>query len=379
MSSNNYNTMSFKELGVSEKLIKGLEELNIKVPTKIQEAVIPYLLNNPGDLVAQAQTGTGKTAAFGLPILQHINRQDDKIQAVIIAPTRELCQQLAKQLFKFTKYTDKIFTESVYGGAKIEEQIKNLRRPTHILVATPGRLTDLIRRKAVDIRQAKTLVLDEADEMLSMGFKKDLEFIFQTMTHKKNIWLFSATIPNDIKYIIKQYLDPSAKHIQTSGNELVNEKIIHQYVPCDKDEKMSVLQYFLKSQQGERGVIFCNTKVAARALHEQLQARKLNVGILEGDMHQKDRDKMLRAFKGKKSDLLIATDVAARGIDIANLAFVVHYEVPNEIDYYIHRSGRTARAGKQGISMAFCTKGELKQLMKIESELGISMKKVPYA
>ncbi len=371
--------MSFKELGVSEKLIKGLEELNIKVPTKIQEAVIPYLLNNPGDLVAQAQTGTGKTAAFGLPILQHINRQDDKIQAVIIAPTRELCQQLAKQLFKFTKHTDKIFTESVYGGAKIEQQIQNLRRPTHILVATPGRLTDLIRRKAVDIRQAKTLVLDEADEMLSMGFKKDLEFIFQTMAHKKNIWLFSATIPTDIKYIIKQYLDPAAKHIQTSGNELVNEKIIHQYVPCDQDEKMSVLQYFLKSQKGERGVIFCNTKVAARKLHEQLQARQLNAGILEGDMHQKDRDKMLRAFKGKKSDLLIATDVAARGIDIANLAFVVHYEIPREIDYYIHRSGRTARAGKQGISMAFCTKGELKQLMKIESELGISMKKVPYS
>ncbi|MBK6264489.1 DEAD/DEAH box helicase [Marivirga sp. S37H4] len=371
--------MSFKDLGISQNLIKGLEEMNIKEPTKIQTAVIPYLLNNSGDLVAQAQTGTGKTAAFGLPILQRINLKDDKIQAVIIAPTRELCQQIAKQLFKFTKYSDKIFTEAVYGGAKIEGQIQALRRPTHILVATPGRLTDLIRRKAVDIRQANTVVLDEADEMLSMGFKKDLEFIFQSMPHKKNIWLFSATIPTDIKYLIKKYLDPHAHHIQASGNGIVNENINHQYVPCDKDEKMAVLQYFLKTQKNERGVIFCNTKVAARALYEQLSARKQSVGILEGDMHQKDRDKMLRAFKGNKSDLLIATDVAARGIDIADLAFVVHYEIPRQIDYYIHRSGRTARAGKQGISMALVTKNDLHQLQKIETELGIKMKKVPFA
>ncbi|GAA5041572.1 DEAD/DEAH box helicase [Marivirga lumbricoides] len=371
--------MSFKELGISDKLIQGLDEMNIKEPTKIQKAVIPYLLTNAGDLVAQAQTGTGKTAAFGLPILQHINVKGEKIQAVIIAPTRELCQQLAKQLFKFTKYTDKIYTEAVFGGAKIERQIQALRRPTHILVATPGRLTDLIRRKAVDIRQASTLVLDEADEMLSMGFKKDLEFIFQSMPHKKNVWLFSATIPTDIKYLIKKYLDPDAKYIQTSGNEIVNENINHQFVPCDKDEKLSILQYFLKTQKSERGVIFCNTKASARSLYEQLQARKQSVGILEGDMQQKERDKMLRAFKGSKLNLLIATDVAARGIDIADLAFVVHFEIPRQLDYYIHRSGRTARAGKQGISMAFATKNDLSQIQKIESELGIKMKKVPFS
>ncbi|PTB88253.1 DEAD/DEAH box helicase, partial [Marivirga lumbricoides] len=168
-----------------------------------------------------------------------------------------------------------------------------------------GRLTDLIRRKAVDIRQASTLVLDEADEMLSMGFKKDLEFIFQSMPHKKNVWLFSATIPTDIKYLIKKYLDPDAKYIQTSGNEIVNENINHQFVPCDKDEKLSILQYFLKTQKSERGVIFCNTKASARSLYEQLQARKQSVGILEGDMQQKERDKMLRAFKGSKLNLLI--------------------------------------------------------------------------
>tara|TARA_R110002012_G_scaffold16968_1_gene64633 strand:- start:41942 stop:43117 length:1176 start_codon:yes stop_codon:yes gene_type:complete len=370
--------MTFKELGISNKLVQGLSELNINTPTKIQELVISHLLQNNGDLVAQAQTGTGKTAAFGLPILERINLKEDKIQAVILSPTRELAQQIKHQLFKFTKYSDKVFMEVVFGGEKIERQIQNLKRPTHILVATPGRLADLIRRKAVDIRQAQLMVLDEADEMLSMGFKKELEFILTTMKQQKNIWLFSATIPSDIKYIINQYLDPKAKQIQASGNELVNEKIMHQYVPCDADEKMMVLDYFLKTQKNERGIIFCNTKNAARTLHEQLKARKLPSGILEGDMHQKDRDKEMRAFKSKKLDLLIATDVAARGIDVANLAFVVHYEIPKQIDYYIHRSGRTARAGKTGISMALCTKNEVTQIKKIQQELGLKIKQVPF-
>ncbi|WKK80591.2 DEAD/DEAH box helicase [Marivirga arenosa] len=370
--------MTFKELGISKDLIKGLTELNINQPTKIQELVIGHLMQNSGDLIAQAQTGTGKTAAFGLPILERINTKDNKIQAVILSPTRELAQQIKQQIFKFTKYSEKVFTEVVFGGEKIEKQIQNLRRPTHILVATPGRLADLIRRKAVDIRQAKLMVLDEADEMLSMGFKKDLEFILNTMKHQKDIWLFSATIPTDIKYIIKQYLDPNAKQLKASGNELVNEKILHQYVPCDTDEKFMVLDYFLKTQKKERGIIFCNTKNSARSLFEKLKSRKLAVGILEGDMHQKDRDKELRSFKSKKLDLLIATDVAARGIDVANLAYVVHYEIPKQLDYYIHRSGRTARAGKTGISMALCTKNEMVQIKNIQKELGIKMKQVPF-
>ena len=370
--------MTFKELGISDKLIKGLSELNIKSPTKIQELVIGHLMQNTGDLVAQAQTGTGKTAAFGLPILERINPKDDKIQAVILSPTRELAQQIKHQLFKFTKYSDQVFMEVVFGGEKIDKQIQNLKRPTQILVATPGRLNDLIRRKAVDIRDAKLMVLDEADEMLSMGFKKELEFILNTMQHKKDIWLFSATIPTDIKYIIKQYLEPNAKQIKASGNELVNEKIMHQYVPCDTDEKMMVLDYFLKTQKNERGIIFCNTKNSARALHEKLNARKIATGILEGDMHQKDRDKEMRSFKNKKIDLLIATDVAARGIDVANLAFVVHYEIPKQVDYYIHRSGRTARAGKTGVSMALCTKNEVTQIKKVQQELGIKIKAVPF-
>jgi ATP-dependent RNA helicase DeaD len=370
--------MTFKELGISDKLIKGLSELNINTPTKIQEVVISHLMQNKGDLVAQAQTGTGKTAAFGLPILERVDPKENSIQAVILSPTRELAQQIKQQLFKFTKYSEQVFTEVVFGGEKIDIQIKRLKRPTQILVATPGRLADLIRRKAVDIRKAELMVLDEADEMLTMGFKKELEFILNTMQQQKDIWLFSATIPTEIKYIINSYLQPNAKQIKTSGNELVNEKIMHQYVPCDSDEKLMVLDYFLKTQKNERGLIFCNTKNSARSLHEKLNAKKISTGILEGDMHQKDRDKELRAFKGKKIDLLIATDVAARGIDVANLAFVVHYEIPSQIDYYIHRSGRTARAGKTGVSMALCTKNEITQIKKIQQELGIKIKEVPF-
>jgi ATP-dependent RNA helicase DeaD len=371
--------MSFKELGVSADLIKGLNELNIKEPTGIQAEVIPFLLQNKSDLVAQAQTGTGKTAAFGLPLLENIRPQDKYIQAVVIAPTRELAQQINKQLFKFTKYTEKVFTECVFGGEKIEKQIQALRRPTHIVVATPGRLADLIRRKDIDIRQAKTVVIDEADEMLSMGFKKDLEFILATMKQEKQIWLFSATIPQQIKNLIKTFLQPDANHIQVRGNQLVNEKIEHQFVLCEKSDKINVLLYFLQTQKKERGIIFCNTKASARGLYDQLSARKLEVGIIEGDMNQKEREKMLRSFTTKKLQMLIATDVAARGIDVANLAYVVHYEIPKQIDYYIHRSGRTARAGNRGISMALVTKYDMELIKKIENEVGVKLKKVPYA
>jgi ATP-dependent RNA helicase DeaD len=247
------------------------------------------------------------------------------------------------------------------------------------VVATPGRLADLIRRKAIDIRSAETVILDEADEMLSMGFKKDLEFILTAMNQDKHIWLFSATIPQQIKYLIKEYLEPTAKHIQVSGNQLVNEKIEHQYVLCEKSDRINVLIYFLKAQKNQQGIIFCNTKAAARDLHAQLEARKFEVSIIEGDMQQKEREKTLRSFRGKKSQLMIATDVAARGIDVQDLAFVVHYEIPKQIDYYIHRSGRTARAGSRGISMALPTKYDLSIIKKIEEELGILIKKVPYA
>ena len=369
--------MSFKDLGVSEEIIKGLNEMGIITPTKIQEASIPILTEGSVDFVGQAQTGTGKTAAFGLPLLAQIDPDNKKVQALILAPTRELGQQIARQLFKFTKYTDKVFTEAVYGGEKIDIQIARLNRPTQIVVATPGRLIDLMQRKAVDVSGIKTLVLDEADEMLSMGFKKDLTTILEaTTSEKRNVWLFSATIPQDLNEIINKYVNKNARRVHVDKADAVNTGIQHQFVSGDDNSKLDTLAYFLKSMGKKRGIIFTKTKNAARTLSKQLAAKNHEVGLLEGDMLQKDRDKVMRAFKNESLRLLVSTDVAARGIDVANLAFVVHYQLPEQTEYYTHRSGRTARAGNTGISMALVNQYELKKLRQLERELGIKFTQI---
>ncbi len=368
--------MTFRDLGVSEDLVKGLKELGIVTPTKIQEAAIPLLSEGSVDFVGQAQTGTGKTAAFGLPLLAQIDPDLKEVQALILAPTRELGQQIAKQLFKFTKYTDKVFTEAVYGGEKIDIQISRLTRPTQIVVATPGRLIDLIHRKAVDIRNIRTLVLDEADEMLSMGFKKDLTTILEGTGNKRQVWLFSATLPQELNEIINKYVSSNVRRISIDSSEAVNKGIQHQFVSGDDNSKLDTLVYFLKSMGKERGIIFTRTKAAARTLSKQLEAKNYAAGLLEGDMLQKDRDKVMRAFKNKSLRLLVSTDVAARGIDVANLAFVVHYQLPDQTEYYTHRSGRTARAGNTGISLALVNQAELKQIKHLERELNIRFSRI---
>jgi ATP-dependent RNA helicase DeaD len=367
---------TFKELGVSQDLIKGLHDLNIVTPTEIQAEVIPLLLNDNTDLVGQAQTGTGKTAAYGLPLLHRIDPGRKVVQALVLCPTRELGQQVAKQLFKFTKYTEKIFTESVYGGAQIDKQIKALRRPTHIVVATPGRLIDLVKRKAVDLYNVKTVVLDEADEMLSMGFKKELDEILGSLTNVENKWLFSATMPQGIKQIVNNHLSPNAHRIEMSGRNVVNKNIAHQYLICEEQDKFHVLMQFLKAGQQNRGLVFCKTKVAVQALARQLSAQKVAAGAIHGDLLQKERDKVMRAFKKGTLSVLVATDLAARGLDIAALAFVVHYQLPDKEEYYTHRSGRTARAGKEGTSLCLVTTSELKQLRYFEKALGIAFSQI---
>ncbi|NJW53203.1 DEAD/DEAH box helicase [Salinimicrobium oceani] len=369
--------MTFKELGVSEEIIKGLKEMGIEHPTKIQEAAIPVLTEGIVDFVGQAQTGTGKTAAFGLPLLAQIDPSNEEIQALILAPTRELGQQIARQIFKFTKYTDKVFTEAVYGGEKIDIQIARLNRPTQIVVATPGRLIDLIKRKAIDIRKIKTLILDEADEMLSMGFKKDLSTILEmTASKERNVWLFSATMPQELNEIINKYVNKNARRVAIDKQDAVNTGIEHQYVSGDDNSKLDTLAYFLKSMGKKRGIIFTKTKTAARTLSKQLIAKNYEVGLLEGDMLQKDRDKVMRAFKNENLRLLVSTDVAARGIDVANLAFVVHYQLPDQTEYYTHRSGRTARAGKTGISLALVNQYERRQITQLERTLGIKFTQI---
>lgn len=369
---------TFSELGISQELIQGLKDKNIITPTEIQKKTIPFLLENGTDLIAQAQTGTGKTAAYGLPLLQMVDPKNEKVQALILSPTRELGQQIAKQLFHYTKYSVKIFVEAVYGGAHIDNQISALRRPTQIVVATPGRLVDLIQRKAIDLSNVKTVVLDEADEMLSMGFKKDIDFILAQTNGKRNTWLFSATIPETLKDIIKNYMSPSAHKIQVDKKNQVNKDIEHQVVLCSSvDDKLNVLLYFLKIQAENRGIIFCKTKNSTQILAKQLQAKNIPTDALHGDLLQKERDKVMRAFKNENLRILVSTDVAARGIDVENLSYVVHYQLPDELEYYTHRSGRTARAGKKGISIILATESELKQVKNLEKNLGIFIREVP--
>ena len=369
---------TFSELGISEELIKGLVENNIFDPTEIQEKSIPFLLEEGTDFIGQAQTGTGKTAAFGLPLLQAIDSSDNRIQALILCPTRELGQQIAKQLFRIARYNPtRIFIEAVYGGAPIDVQIRALNRPTHIVVATPGRLIDLLEQKTIDLRNIKTIVLDEADEMLSMGFKDALAIILKQTNGIRNTWLFSATMPESINEIIKTYMADDAFRVQVDIKNVINRNIEHQYVMCiDVKDKFNTLLEFLKTQGKGRGIVFCKTKSFAQSLAKQLAAKNYLADALHGDLQQRDREKVMRAFKNEKVQILVATDIAARGIDVDNLSYVIHYQLPEQIEYYTHRSGRTARAGKKGLSLSFVTNTEMTRLKTIENELSISIQKV---
>lgn len=367
---------TFIDLGLRKKLVRGINEMGIENPTEIQEKAIPFLLEKGTDFIGQAQTGTGKTAAFGLPILNNIDVENKTVQALVLCPTRELGQQIAKQFFKYTKYTGKIFTEAVYGGEKIDKQIAALSRPTHIIVATPGRLLDLMKRKVVNLDHVKTIVLDEADEMLSIGFKLELDEILSRIGERKNIWLFSATMSPDIQKIIKKYMKPDAKRVEVSRGKIVNEQIKHHYVISEASLKLQTLLSFLQSRKGERGIIFCKTKAATQTLEKQLRSRNVEVAVIHGDLMQKEREKAMRAFKNEKANVLLATDISARGIDVRDLAFVVHFQLPDQIDYYTHRSGRTGRGGKKGMSIAIIEPSELPRIKKIGQELNIHFKRI---
>ena len=369
---------TFSSLGIHKDYIKAIKELGISIPSEIQEKTIPVLLKTETDFIGLAQTGTGKTAAFGLPVLHHIDSKSDNIQALILSPTRELVQQIKKQLFKFTKYSeDRIFVEAVFGGEKIDRQIGNLKRTTHVVVATPGRLIDLIERGDVDISHVKTVVLDEADEMLSMGFKQDLNRILKfTTKNDRKTWLFSATMPEEIKKIVKTYMDANAPRVEVNPNSLVNENIRHHFVRTTIKEKTGKIISFLEKRGRQRGIIFCRTKAGAQNLADELIEEGFSTAALEGDMQQKERDKVMRAFKNENLQYLISTDVSARGIDVRDLEFVIHHQLPEQLDYYTHRSGRTARAGKTGISLAFVLPYELERIHEIQKDLKIKFTEV---
>lgn len=363
----------FKKLGVRDDLIRGLADLGIQEPTPIQEQALPILLANGGDFIAQAQTGTGKTAAFGLPLLMHTDTRLAEIQSVVVAPTRELAKQIGKQLFRFTKYcAEKIFIEVLTGGDDIDRQVAALKRPTHAVVVTPGRLVDLLGRRALSLDAVKLLVLDEADEMLSMGFKSEVAQICERTAARRATWLFSATIPTGVQRLITDYMSPDAKVLKVDSKHLVNRDIEHRFMVCAVKDKATRVLELLRKQGDGRGVVFCRTKAGAIELAETLSEGGCAVGVLQGDLPQLERDKVLRSFRKGRFQFLVATDVAARGIDVEGLAFVIHHQLPEKIDQYTHRSGRTGRAGCAGVSIAMIGQREKADIYRLGVQLGVS-------
>jgi ATP-dependent RNA helicase DeaD len=363
--------MTFSELGINDNILQALQENKISEPTDIQLQAIPHILEQNTDLVAVAQTGTGKTAAFCLPILQTIDPKSAHIQALVLVPTRELGQQVAREFFLFSKYMPRVFAEAVYGGAPIEDQIKRLKRSTHVVVATPGRLLDLLERKALDLQHLKYLVLDEADEMMNMGFKAEIDRILRSCPKGITNMLFTATMPADVKQIIQDYLNPDFVEIRIRAEEFVNRKIDHEYLLYKQGEKLDYLKAYLSERQDQRGILFCRTKTAAKRLAKQLAGFVVVADALHGNLNQEMRDKVMRGFKKNRINLLVATDIAARGIDVKDLDYIIHYHLPEKPEYYTHRSGRTARAGKSGISVCLVKEEDMPELKALEADLNI--------
>ncbi|MBG7629662.1 MAG: DEAD/DEAH box helicase [Bacteroidetes bacterium] len=360
----------FSDLGIIAPLQKSLVDLQITIPTEIQEKSIPVLINKQDDFVGLAKTGTGKTAAFGLPLLQLINVEESTIQAVIIAPTRELGQQIYNNLISFTTYLPAISIASICGGIPIKPQIERLKSDTHIIVATPGRLIDLIKRNAISIKNANYLVLDEADEMVT-SLKEGLDEIIKALPKARRTFLFTATMPGTIKQLIQNYMSKHVIQVSANMETVGNEKIDHQYVVVEPIEKLDVLMHFLNSKEGERGIIFCKTKAAVNKLAKNLAINKFSSGALHGSLTQPIRDRIMEQFRAGYINILVATDLAARGIDVKEISYVVNYHLPDVPETYVHRSGRTARAGANGLSLTVLQQEEVKDLAEFEAVLGI--------
>lgn len=370
---------TFKDLGLGDDILRSLEEIGFVSPTEIQSKAIPALLENKSDFIGLAQTGTGKTAAFGLPLLHYLDTSISHVYGLILAPTRELAQQIAKELENFGKYKKGLRTQVVYGGTPITTQIRDIKRnPPHILVATPGRLQDLIDRKAVKLDQIEFLVLDEADEMLNMGFQEDIDKILIGTPEEKVIWLFSATMPPEIRRIVGTYMEKPFE-VKIHSESKTNENIEHKYIFVHKNDKEAALKRVLDYLTDFYGVIFCKTKMDTQELAEYLEQEGYRAEPLHGDMSQSQRDAVMAKFRNKATSILVATDVAARGIDVDSLTHVVHYSLPENPEYYTHRSGRTARAGKKGTSLAIVTQQDVGRIRFFERTIGVDIKhiKVP--
>lgn len=356
----------FKELGLKGEILKGIEDLGFDVPTPVQEKVIPVILGEENDLVVLAQTGTGKTAAFGLPLLQKLDTSRKAIQVLILSPTRELCVQIGKDLSNYAKYCPEVRVTCVYGGAEIRRQIKELEKGVHVLVATPGRLCDLIKREAVNIEQVQSVVLDEADEMLNMGFKEDLNFILDETPENRNTYLFSATMPREVERIAKSYLH-AAREISTGKKNQGADTVSHEYYMVKARDCYETLHRVIDCAPDMYAIIFVRTKIDAREIVRKLQKDGIDCDALHGDLSQAQRDEVMERFRAKRLKVLVATDVAARGLDVDNLTHVINYNLPEDVESYTHRSGRTGRAGKEGISVAIIHSKEKGKLRRIEN------------
>lgn len=364
---------NFSDLGINSQLLKGLAELQITTPTDIQQKTIPVLLEQKKDFVGLAKTGSGKTAAFGLPLLQLVDLENSSIQAVVIAPTRELGQQIYNNLVSFALHLEAVSIASICGGIPIKPQIERLSKETHIVVATPGRLIDLIKRKAIDISKANYLVLDEADEMVT-SLKEGLDEIVSELPKNRRTFLFTATMPGTIKQLIQNYMSKHVVQVSSEMETMGHQGIDHRFLVVEPIEKLEILMHFLNSKEGERGIIFCKTKAAVNKLAKNLAINKFSSGALHGSLSQPIRDRIMGQFREGHIRILVATDLAARGIDVKEISYVVNYHLPDVFETYVHRSGRTARAGAEGLSLTILQKEEEEDLKEFEEVLGITFK-----
>ena len=355
----------FEQLGLNPAILKAIEDMGFESPSEVQEKAIPILLEKDTDMVALAQTGTGKTAAFGFPLIQKINAKSKQTQGLILSPTRELCLQITNELKNYAKHTPGLNTVAIYGGASITDQSRQIQRGAQIIVATPGRMQDMINRKLVDISKIEFCILDEADEMLNMGFFEDITAILSHTPKEKNTWLFSATMPKEVSTIAKKFMRTPVEITVGTKNQGTS-NVSHEYYMVNSRDRYAALKRLADANPDIFSVVFCRTKRDTQKVAEQLIEDGYNAAALHGDLSQNQRDLVMKSFRSRQIQMLVATDVAARGIDVDDITHVINYQLPDEPEIYTHRSGRTGRAGKSGVSMVIVSKSELRKIKSIE-------------
>ena len=357
----------FEELGLQDSLLRAIQDMGFETPSEVQEKAIPILLNEDTDIVALAQTGTGKTAAFGFPLIQKIDANSKTTQGLILSPTRELCLQITNELKNYSKY-ENINVVAIYGGASITDQARQVKRGAQIVVATPGRMQDMINRRLVDISKIEYCILDEADEMLNMGFYEDITAILSHTPDDKNTWLFSATMPKEVSAIAKKFMH-SPQEITVGSRNSGTDTVSHEFYAVSGRDRYLALKRLADANPDIFSVVFCRTKRDTQAVAEKLIEDGYNAAAIHGDLSQNQRDLVMKSFRSRQIQMLVATDVAARGIDVDNITHVINYQLPDEVETYTHRSGRTGRAGKSGVSIVIVTKSEMRKIKSIERKI----------